>query len=528
MISKNLKSIIKLNKLIPFLVVTSIFAQNPQTLDNVTNINWATVNLESAKAPTTNIIGGIGPTTYYYWVVAKFATGNASPSPAGIANGALSPLSSTQYVLVAWPSVPNATGYDLLRTNEPRLPKINTAMAVTLNTTSTTFLDQGGTLTSYTINTAGISGGQHWTIGPNGIVTPGTSSSPTNGAPNTIQGNNQGTTQPNQSLTPDQSNTITDTGTTARTLLAQTSITPSDLISSSNNIITNLLLQQNVLGLPANQTGLAIGGTGNSANTSSAFMILPLGYAPWLQGLTFSEFSVAANSCSICLGYGDLNQNSQQITFSTFSSTNGNKPIYMHANSSSLTGQSLIVSPTQNPVLVPTLASVDGVPIVSFYGSASSSVGFSVPDPNNALAVGGLDWASDILRIRLAGSGTGASNGFQIQGAGNTELLGVDGNGNGYTKGRFSINNIATSIAGSTSGTLSANFVLNGPALKLATLTLTALTGTATYSFPTSFTVTPLILSTNGLASSVVTSLSVTTVTVTGAATTGQIILIGN
>ncbi len=85
----------------------------------------------------------------------------------------------------------------------------------------------------------------------------------------------------------------------------------------------------------------------------------------------------------------------------------------------------------------------------------------------------------------------------------------------------------ATTVGGSTSGTATFVQTFNQGYKKEIIVSCSALVGTASFTFPTSFSSTPVILTTSGPASSVVTSLSTSAVTVTGATTTGPLFLEG-
>ena len=96
-----------------------------------------------------------------------------------------------------------------------------------------------------------------------------------------------------------------------------------------------------------------------------------------------------------------------------------------------------------------------------------------------------------------------------------------------YLGGSLMPNLPITSVTGSTSGTASFSQPFQGTTYKKVIIYCASLLGTAAYVFPATFTQTPQILTTNGLAASVVTTLTVSGCTLTGATSTGFIILEG-
>lgn len=124
----------------------------------------------------------------------------------------------------------------------------------------------------------------------------------------------------------------------------------------------------------------------------------------------------------------------------------------------------------------------------------------------------------------LAGTNTTISAAYALYIATGNAIL---NNGGLSINGVISSGATLTSVGGSTSGTATFTQPFTGGSYKKTVIFLNALLGTASYTFPAAFTNTPVILTTNGLAAAIATSLSTSSVTVTGTTTTGVLIIEG-
>lgn len=161
---------------------------------------------------------------------------------------------------------------------------------------------------------------------------------------------------------------------------------------------------------------------------------------------------------------------------------------------------------------------------LSFTDVGGSSGAFSIAMPalvlNGAQRVTGVQGTTGTKLVAATGTFTNGDL-TQIDANGNLEDSGITEAGIGAVVQAFNPNTTQAVINCSTSGTATFSQPLNGTSWKKVMIHFTACVGTASWTFPAAFTVTPSAYGTTGLA----TSISTTAVTVTGTTTTDNIFL---
>lgn len=158
--------------------------------------------------------------------------------------------------------------------------------------------------------------------------------------------------------------------------------------------------------------------------------------------------------------------------------------------------------------------------LVSNAGTAQIGNYSTTTSPYGAL-VAGVQYFYSPSSAGIAMMADNGAGSIRFAVGGNTERFRIASNGG------LNSSVAQTTVSGSTSGTAVFSQPFQGTSYKRAIIFLSALNGTASYTFPTAFTNTPVVETTSGLATSVVTSLSTTAVTVTGATQTGIMIIEG-
>jgi hypothetical protein len=103
------------------------------------------------------VVGNPGNGTYYYWLVTNYTFGQAPVQGPFIAINAPTVLTSGNYVTITPDYLPGAT-VDVLKTTSLTPPSGTGSYALSTGNTSGAISDQGGALSSYTLNPANPSG----------------------------------------------------------------------------------------------------------------------------------------------------------------------------------------------------------------------------------------------------------------------------------------------------------------------------------------------------------------------------------
>jgi hypothetical protein len=237
---------------------------------------------------------------------------------------------------------------------------------------------------------------------------------------------------------------------------------------------------------------------------------------------TFSNPSTNQVKCEITGVY-----NGAAATVPWTGVTGGGANTVTTASSTAATWQFLGTSSASTPAL-----QVSGTP---YAGTTANSFGLFDIACGTPSALTNLTASGTAFTIRCASGFAGSiatwyvgnTIEYMFSAAGALTVAGTISAGSSSKGLYFLANAPKTTVSCYTSGTAVFAMPQQGTGDMKVKAFLSSCVGTASYTFPTAFTQTPSIVTTNEVAGSIVTSLSTTTMTVTGATTTGFLVLEG-